>query len=480
MRLHRLAAVLPTACALLACATPLPSAEREAQMGAEAAAQVEREIGLVRDPALEGYVAALGQRMVGSLAAPAFAYRFHVADMPEPNAFALPGGHVYVSRGLLALANDEAELANVIGHEIGHVVARHGVRRQSRATGIGLLSVLGTVAAAAIGGQAAAQAVAQLGQVAGAGLIADYSRDQERDADRIGQDLAARSGFDPHGMPAFLRSLERDTSLRQDEPRLPSFLDSHPVTAERIATTAARARELPVVPRPPVAGDRAAFLARIEGILLGPDPAEGVFRQDRFLHPTLGFAFVLPTGWKQVNQREAVGAIAPQGEALVVLQMQGGAARPVDAAAAFARQNGLRLENGRPVRIGGYDAYRARALARTQQGDLGLDLSWIAHPAGMFRIVGAAPAARFTAYAATLQGTATSFRGLYAEERRSIRSRHLAVVRARSGETLRALSLRSGNVWSVEQTAVANALDPSAPLPAGLSVKIAVERPLGG
>jgi predicted Zn-dependent protease len=460
----------------LSCALPLPSPEREARLGAEAARQVAQEIGHVTRPELARYVDALGRRLVASLAEPAFEYHFQVADMAEPNAFALPGGYVYVSRGLLALTNSEAELANVLGHEIGHVVARHGVRRQSRAAGVGLLSILGTVAAAALGGEAAAQTAMQLGRVAGAGLIASYSREQEREADDLGQRLAARSGFDPEGMPAFLRSLERESILRTGERRMPGFLDSHPVTAERIADTSARARALEVTPAPPVAPDRTAFLARIEGILVGPDPAKGVFRGDRFLHPTLDFTWVVPSGWQRVDQPRAVGAVAPGGQAFVALQVQGGPIPPDQAALAWARENRLRLQQGRRMRIHGLDVFHALSVAATQQGEVALSLYWIAHPAATFRLMGAAPAARFGSWAAHFQRAAGTFRRLDRAERDGILERRLAVTRARPGESLEQLSERAGNVWSAEETAVANALPRAVRFSGGEPVKIAVER----
>ena len=133
--------------------------------------------------------------------------------MAEANAFALPGGHIYVSRGLLAIANSEDELANVIGHEIGHVAARHHARQQARAQQVGVASVLGTLAAAVLGGAEAAQVVGQLGQIAGAGYMASHSRDQERESDEIGQTLAAKGGWNPAGMAEFLATLGRETTL---------------------------------------------------------------------------------------------------------------------------------------------------------------------------------------------------------------------------------------------------------------------------
>ena len=250
------------------------STERENALGRQAAQEVEQSIGLVRDPELTAYIDALGQRLAQHSPRRDVTYRFHVADMPEPNAFALPGGYIYVSRGLLVIANSEAELANVIGHEIGHVAARHASQRETRSVGVGLLSALGTIVAGVAAGGQAAQAVSQLGQIAGAGLIASYGRDQERQADEVGQQLAAGSGWDPGAISNFFVTLERQTKLEHGE-RLPSFLDSHPMTSERAQTTAARARSLTVTPAPPVAATQRAFLHEFEDLLIGPDPGAG-------------------------------------------------------------------------------------------------------------------------------------------------------------------------------------------------------------
>ena len=455
----------------------LMSPEREAALGAQAAEQVARQIGLVEDAELAAYVDALGQRLAAFSPRTEVTHRFAVADMPEPNAFALPGGWIYVSRGLLALANSESELANVIGHEIGHVAARHSAQRETRSVGVGLLSVIGTIAAGVTAGGDAAQAVAQLGQVAGAGLIASYGRDQERQADRVGQDLAAAAGWDPRGMPAFLGSLGRASALIAGGERRPSFLDSHPLTSERVESTIAYAEDLPVAATAPVAADRADFLVRLEDLLLGPDPAQGVFDGSLFLHPDLGLALRFPQGWRTVNAATAVAAQTPEGDAVLVLETQGESGDPGAAAAAFARANGLQLQGGAPVTLGGWPAHRARAAARTQQGDLGLDLTWIAHPSATFRLTGLTALARFDDHVRAFEEAAASLHALDAAERAGITELRLRVVRARSGETLAALSQRTGNAWNVEETAIANALEEQALLDGGQRVKIAVEEP---
>ena len=452
------------------------SVERENELGRQGAREVEQTIGLVKTPVLTAYVDELGQRLAQHSPRHDVSYRFAVADMPEPNAFALPGGYIYVSRGLLAIANSEAELANVIGHEIGHVAARHASQRETRSVGVGLLSALGAAAAGVVAGGPAAQAVSQLGQIAGAGLIASYGRDQERQADEVGQKLAAESGWDPAAVSRFFTTLERQTTLEHGE-RLPSFFDSHPMTSERAQATAARARTLAVVPGPPIATTQADFLRKLDGLLIGPDPGEGVFRGSRFLHPGLGLALEFPDGWQTQNSADAVGAISPQQDAVIVLQPQGPPGDPRAAAMKAAQANGLSLQNTASGSQGGMQTFRALVARQTQDGPVIYDLTWIAHPKVMLRLTGMAPQSRFQSQSTAFARVSRSVSKLDASERAGIRERRLRVVEARGGETLSALSSRSGNVWTLDETSIANGLAREPRLDKGQLVKIAVEVP---
>ncbi len=455
----------------------LMSAEREARLGEQMVAQVAEEMGLVESPALNAYVDAIGQRLAVHSPRRDVVYRFAIVDMMEPNAFALPGGYIFVSRGLLAIANSEAELANVIGHEIGHVAARHAAQRETRALGVGALATLGTLAAAAAGGEGAAQSAAQIGQVAGSGLIASYGRDQERQADEVGQALAAQSGWDPAAMASFLRTLGREGELRSGETRRPSFFDSHPMTGERVRDTATRANSLGVLQAAPIAGTRAAFYARLVNLLIGPDPAQGLFQEQRFLHPGLGFAIDFPRGWETQNAKTAVFARAPGGDAIFVLQTQGESGDPGAAAQRFARENQLQLGDGKHERIGGFPAHRAGAELRTEQGPAAAEWTWIAHPRAMIRLLGFSPSDRFGDHEGSFRDAARSFRSMSDRERRGITELRLRVARAWKGESLGAFSRRTGNSWSLEETAIANDLPRERPLHRDAPVKISVEVP---
>jgi predicted Zn-dependent protease len=476
---------------LLACATNpvtgrqeivLMSPEREASVGKQAAAEVAQTMGLVDDPDLVAFVRQVGARVAAHSPRKDVPFQFAIANMAETNAFALPGGYVYVSRGLLALARSEDELANVLAHEVGHVAARHAAQRETRALGVGLLSLLGTVGAGLLGGDAAAGVASQLGQAAGAGLIASYSRDQERQADEVGQQMSRTAGYDPAGMTNFLDALDREVTLRLGKPRRPTFLDSHPVTSERVKLASARAQQLGSRGGLPPLSKRGAFVARLEGLLVDEDPAEGVVRDQLFLHPDLDLHVVFPDGWTVQNAREAVGAQAPDGAALIVLTVQEQGSDPRAAAEKFVRANAQALEvlEDGAFSGAGAPAYRVRARVALQQGTAGAELFWLAHRGAVYRLQCLAGAQAFSSFVPEFTRTAKSFRSLNGDERASIRERRLHVVRASGGETLAALAQRSGNVWRVEQVALANGVEANARLAAGDRIKLAVERPYRG
>ena len=463
------------ACLVLAC-VPLTT-EREVAEGRTAAQQVASEMGIVSDPGRVAYVRALGGRLAVLSPRQDLSYDFNIVDMTEANAFALPGGHIYVSRGLLALANSEQELANVIGHEIGHVAARHHAQQEARAQEVGVLSALGTLAAAVLAGPEAAQQIGQLGQIAGAGFLASHSRDQEREADEIGQALAAKGGWNPSGMAEFLSTLERETTLERGEQRYPSFLDTHPATPERVQSAIGRAKSLARAPSNPIARDRAAFLKTLDGLVVDEDPAAGLFESTLFRQPDLDFRVAFPEGWKTVNSPAAVGGAASDQSAMIQLSIQGQGSDPRAGAEAFLAKEKLPVVSHGPTSVGALPGYQVRVKQTTQQGEIGALFTWIAHRNEIYRLECVAAEARFARFAPVCERTVESFRPLDAADREQIRTHVLRIESARPGESLAALGVRTGNVWSPDKTAVANGLDSPSRLPADGLVKIAVAVP---
>jgi predicted Zn-dependent protease len=455
----------------------LLSAASEREIGQEAAREVETSMGLVRDAPLAGYVEAIGRRLAEHSPRRDVPYTVQIVDTPEPNAFALPGGFVYISRGLLALAGSEDELAGAIGHEIGHVAARHAVQRVSRSAPIGIITGL----PAAITGvffPRVGEAIADVGGAATDLILAPYDRDQEREADRVGQELAARAGWDPAALGPLLATIERAERLQAGAGRRASFLSSHPSTPERVAATARTAGELVRATPRPIAASRAEFLRRLEGLIVGDSQARGVFRGQRFLHPDLDFAVVFPAGWPTQNSPRSTAAAAPDGGAVTVVRIAGSGDDPVKFAADFGRRMGTPFrEPPRQAVIGGLPAARGLIELQTSEGAFVLDLAWIAHRAQVFSVAGVTRPGRLPAYRAGFAQVIESFHPLTAGERASLTPTRLAIVPAREGESVAQLLARTpGAAWSAAEAAVANGRQPEERLRAGDLLKVAVNR----
>ena len=450
------------------------------QMGHEEAEKVEKQMGLVEAEPLASYVDSLGRKLAAVSEREGGPWTFYVIDMPEPNAFALPGGHVYVSRGLLALVNSEDELAGVIGHEIGHVTAGHSAKRVRATVATSPLSIASGLAgfATSIVSPSLGRVVADSGQVLQAGLVvAPYGRAQENEADEIGQRLASRAGYDPAGISAFLHSLDREVELLTGEQRRASFLDTHPVTAERVAKTEARAKELPYTRGKPIAPNQAALFARFDGLIVGHDPAQGVFADEVFQHPELNVRFRIPSGWEPASNNAGVGAVSPGKDALVFASVaEEGTTLDAVLAKLKKEEPGLIFER---YRVGKLSAARTRIADRRRFAQV----DFIEHGGNVFSIVGQAQGDSAASYAATFDATTRSFRPMTWLEKKKLVERRLRIRKARANETPGQLGKRVGTAWSDEQVAVANGVETTTRLKSGQPVKVGIDQrytPRGG
>ena len=458
----------------------LVSREQEQAAGREGAEQVAAAMGIFADARLSAYIAAVGERVAAHSPREQIDWRFEIVDQALPNAFALPDGHMYVSRGLLELANSEDELAGVLAHEVVHVAARHHAQQQTRATGVGLLALPALLAGAVLGGPVGQVVQAPL-LVLGAGVVASYGRDQEREADRVGQRLAALAGYDPAAFEGYLATLARWSEGQKGRTREPGFFDTHPSTPERIASSRENAATLDRQPLAGIAADRDAFLRKLEDLVVGENPAEGVFQGALFLQPELMFSLRFPEGWQTLNARSQVGAFSPDEQASVVLEVQGPGSDPKLAAkamvAAIARDAPLELLRADALTLSGCDAFRVEALASGRRGATLLHLTWIAYGGLIYLVAGMVDAAHVRTQHAALAAAGDSFRPLEAADKGSIRGRRLRLARTRANEGLAALSRRTGSVWEPGYAALVNGLAPDAVPGAGRLVKIAVELP---
>lgn len=292
--------------------------------GKKAHAEVLKEYGVYPDARLQAYVNEVGQKLAKQSHRAHIPWTFTVLDSPEINAFALPGGYIYITRGILAHMESEADMAGVIGHEIGHVTARHGAQRATRQqqAGFGVLAatLLGAVLESQAGISGGTEMFGQVAQGVAAGYVAKYSREQELQADALGAEYLARSRYDPRNMIDVIRVLKLQEAFAIDEARasgkaLPerdNWLSSHPSNDQRLLSIGQNAAKY--------SGSYASdggqrFFQMIEGLRFGESPEQGLTRDPNFYHAGLGFAMTAPVGWRIQNAADALTIVHPQGDA---------------------------------------------------------------------------------------------------------------------------------------------------------------------
>jgi predicted Zn-dependent protease len=337
----------------------------EVAEGKKAHEEVMKEFGgALANPKLQAYVNDIGQRLAKQSHRANLTWTFTVLDSPDVNAFALPGGYVYVTRGIMAYMDSEADLAGVIGHEIGHVTARHGAQRatkQARAgAGVMAATVLGVLVEAVTGVSGAAQAANQVSTGIAAGNIASYSRDQELQADKLGAEYLSRVGYNPKNMVDVIGVLKDQERFAADNARAAgkkvpeggNWLASHPTNEQRLSQITGIAAGY----KGNFNDDaRARYLQAIEGITYGESREQGVVRGQNFFHEPLGLALTAPVGWSFDNNPDELYVINPQGDAAVVMKLI-----PPNAGKTHEEilRNGFKAGQGRTERnpVGGFDA----------------------------------------------------------------------------------------------------------------------------
>jgi len=324
------------------------SEQDEIALGKNTDGQIKRVYGLYNDSELNTYVMRVGKALVPHTHRPHLDYHFAVLDSPVVNAFAVPGGYVYVTRGILALMNSEAELAVILGHELGHVNARHSIHRMSEQ----MLFQVGLAVGSALN-----KTFADLAGIAGAGvqlLFLKYSRDDERQADQLGVEYSRKGGYNPGEMVPFFYSLEELGDLSGKRQSLPGFLSTHPLTSERIQNTKDMLFETDSTLRI----EQTPYLKRIEGLVFGEDPRQGFVEGNAFYHPEMRFFFSFPREWNLQNTPSQVTIASKKGDAGLILQAQQSSDTPKDYGQKQVVQfKNARLINDRSLTINRLKAY---------------------------------------------------------------------------------------------------------------------------
>jgi predicted Zn-dependent protease len=482
MRVRNTAASLAFAAALAACATnpatgkkqiSLMSEQQEVALGQQSDPEVKREMGVYEDAGLQEYVRGIGMKLARASERPNLPWQFTVVDSPAVNAFALPGGYIYITRGILPFLDDESQLAGVLGHEIGHVTARHAAQQYTSQAGAGIgLTLLSIFVPEARPFQGIAEQAAGL-------LFLKYGRDDELQADRLGVRYTSATGWDPSGVQDMLATLGRLDKAAGSTKGVPNWLSTHPAPEDRVQKVEASVREaLSGTPVSALATNRDAFLQHVDGVIFGDSPSEGVIRGNTFLHRDLRFAMTFPPDWDVQNTKEQVVAKAPEREEYLLLQLIGQPQGSLQQVAQASMANaGWRQVSGQPANVNGLDAYLGTYQGSMQRlGNVATLAAHIVHDRRVFVLAGLSPAEEFRGAAQLFERTIQSFRPLSASEAENIRPNRVDLYTVRPNDTWTSIAQRAAEGTIKPSTlAIMNDHDPNQPPRPGDRVKIVVE-----
>jgi predicted Zn-dependent protease len=475
------AATAVLAVTIAACATnpatgkkefSLMSEAQEIELGKSMDGEVRRQMGVYEDAELQKYVESIGMRLASASQRPNLPWHFTVVDEPAVNAFALPGGYIYITRGILPFLDTEADLAGVLGHEIGHVTARHSAQQYTKATsaglGVQLLSIF----------VPEAQPLQGLTETALGVLFLKYGRDDELQADRLGVDYSAKTGWNPAGVGSMLRTLARLDEAGGSRRGVPNWLSTHPAPADRVQ----KVQEYIAQSGAPAGtgksgGDDVAFLRRVDGLVFGDSPSQGILRGNTFLHPVLRLSIGFPQGWEVQNSREQVMAKAPDRNEFMILQLVPKASGSIEQVARATMANaGFREINGDRAQVNGLDAY-----VGTYQGQLeGLGnvvtlAAHIVHDRNVYLFAGLAPPNGYESAQRQFSESIRSFRELSQKEAANIHPNRLDLYTVRPADTWQGLAEAGNNAVKPSTLAIMNNYEPSQPPRPGDRIKIIVQ-----
>lgn len=438
-------------------------------MSASEHEKIVQEYGLYDNAAVAAYVNEIGRKVSANTERPDVQYRFFVIDSPMVNAFALPGGYIYISRGLLALANNEAEVAAVLAHETGHVTGRHTAERYSRSV---VTSLGANILSAALDSSGASQALGL-----GSNLyLSSYSRSQESEADSLGLRYMSNAGYDPAAMTAFLSSLQAQSGL---EARLAgkqggefSYFSTHPATGERVSQTNAEASAYKKGGT--VGRDR--HLSVINGMTYGDSEKQGFAVGSKFYHTGLGFTFEVPEGYKLSNQPTAVVATSANGSTVIYDMADNASGQEASAYLQTTWMKGQNVGAVEVLNVNGMEA--ATAVFPGNVNGQAMSIRIIAvefTPTSFARFQIAIPQNASQATIDDLKRVTYSFRRLSESEKASLKPYRVQIVTAKAGDTITSLSSQMNfGERNDERFMILNALLPNQAIKPGEKYKIVV------
>ncbi len=442
------------------------SEEQEIAMGRQADPEIVGYFGLYEDPTLQRFINEKGQQMAAISHRQNLNYEFKIVDSPIINAFAVPGGYIYFTRGIMAHFNNEAEFAGVLGHEIGHVTARHTARQQSRT----ILAQAGLIAGVLVAPQ-----LAQFAEAAQAGvslLFLKNGRDAERESDRLGVEYSTRIGYDAHEMAEFFETLERKEGDGGGA-KAPGFLSTHPNPGDRRKTVTRLAADWKKqLNATDLQVNRNNYLRMLDGLLYGDDPKQGFVEANVFYHPVLRFQFPVPANWAVQNTPQQVQMASSNGEALLNLSLARGNSLE-EVARQLLEQNKLQLVESQSRTVNGLPALALIADQQQQQGNIRTLIYLIRYGDNIYNLMGISRANNFNTFAALFQNSMENFRELTNADIINRQPERVRIRTVQQAGTLEQL-LRANNVPAnrIQELAVLNGMNPGDRVEQGTLIKI--------
>lgn len=422
----------------------LMSESEELALGRKHSKEVLKQYRVYDDPALQQYVQSVGDKVARLSHRKNLFYRFTLLDSTQVNAFALPGGYIYITRGLLAYLNSEAELAAVLGHELGHVTARHSVRQHSMSTTTNLLGAL-------IGAASGVQGVGQLTNLIGTGIVRGYGREHELEADGLGVEYLARAGYDPKAMESVITTLKNqelfDKKIAREQGREPrvyhGVFSTHPANDTRLQQVL-RKRSVKFNPVNKSKGQDVGFIQRLAGLTFGDSEKDGITKGNTFYHSDINFKFSFPKGWLVSNQPSAIQIMAPKNEAFIHVAMQDLNKRLTPQQFIKTRMGVDKIIAEQTMRVVGYTGYSVVTMGKTPYGQRKVRVTVLIEGVRAFVMLSSAKQDnQFTRYDRDFLSTAGSFSKLSQVDRKKAKPLSLANIKSSSKTTYSALARRS-------------------------------------
>ncbi|MFO7824499.1 MAG: M48 family metalloprotease [Cyclobacterium sp.] len=445
----------------------LMSEKQEVEMGKSSDPEIMAFFGRYDDPDLQAFITEKGNEMAAVSHRPKLDYEFKIVDSPVINAFAVPGGFVYFTRGIMAHFNNEAEFAGVLGHEIGHVTARHSVIQQRNA----MLGQLGMIAGIVLVPQLS-EFVEPLSQGMQLALLS-FGRDAERQSDELGVEYSSKIGYDAVEMAGFFETLERQQTKEGGSP-VPEFLSTHPSPAERNVTVAQLAQNWKEkLDLSETKVNRESYLKRIEGLVYGEDPRQGFVENQVFYHPELKFNFPVPKEWSLQNSPQQVQMAPKSGEAVMSLTLSSGD-NLRELADQMVQQYQLEVLSVSEEKVNNLNSLQLLAEQKQESGSsIKLLVYFIRHADNTYRLMGLAEGSNFSRYEQDFLGTMKNFSELKAADKLNRQPERLAIQSINQAMTLET-ALKNHKIPEnrLEEMAILNGMLLDEQLPAGTLIKV--------